>query len=437
MKGLAVLVLTAAMLFSAAGCGKKQTKDGVTVNGGGQSQTAGTAGMDDNSEGESRKVEVFGVVKCPDFFQISLEFPARVLGIPVIVGQTVRKGDKLIRLDIDAYRNQMKDSEHRLTTAKLNLEKIVNEHKITGTGVESDYNTLRNNIATGEKELALLKEDLLRKKELLESGRDPDLRTLENEKQTLEREIEKAETDLGKQEKLYERQAVAQSVLDDLRFLIRQKTTELSSIGLNISALKQSKGDAIRQLELKIVQTSASVDNLYLALNRLATPELTAIEIQKEQISTLEDEIAELNGRLARPFLTGVDIICPVEQAVVADISVTKGATLELGSALVTLLDLTSLVIEADVPEEFIRDIRVDALAEIKPVADPERIYTGKVKAVAGLAVNRNNETVVPVTITVDEPDEFLLPNFNVDVSIVSKPADMEKMLERQSTDEE
>ena len=73
---------------------------------------------------------------------------------------------------------------------------------------------------------------------------------------------------------------------------------------------------------------------------------------------------------------------------------------------------------EADLPEEFVRDVRHGAKATITPVADPGRSYTGEVVELAGLARLINGETVVKTRIQLDSADDFLREGFNVDVLI-------------------
>jgi hypothetical protein len=81
-------------------------------------------------------------------------------------------------------------------------------------------------------------------------------------------------------------------------------------------------------------------------------------------------------------------------------------------------MDADSLEIEAGIPEEFIKDIRIGSPAAVMPVADKTRSYTGSVSYISGSAVYQNGETQVMVRIKLDDADDFLLPGFNVDVEI-------------------
>ena len=66
----------------------------------------------------------------------------------------------------------------------------------------------------------------------------------------------------------------------------------------------------------------------------------------------------------------------------------------------------------------FIKDVAKDAAAIVKPLADPDREYHGKVTLISSVAINRNGETVVPIQIELEDMDSFLLPGFNVDVEV-------------------
>ena len=57
----------------------------------------------------------------------------------------------------------------------------------------------------------------------------------------------------------------------------------------------------------------------------------------------------------------------------------------------------------------------------IKVVADTSKKYTGKVMSMPSSAITANGETYLLVQISIDNKDEFLLPNYNVDLEISRK----------------
>ena len=80
--------------------------------------------------------------------------------------------------------------------------------------------------------------------------------------------------------------------------------------------------------------------------------------------------------------------------------------------------NLETLTVKANVLEEFVRDVEVGASVTLIPDADRNRTYHGRVETLAGAASVAQNETVVPVTVSVEDADAFLRPGFNVDLFI-------------------
>ena len=133
-------------------------------------------------------------------------------------------------------------------------------------------------------------------------------------------------------------------------------------------------------------------------------------------MATSEEQ--RLVERFSDEYFDSNHLICPFDTAVVAEITQRAGAELEAGSLLLVLHDSDSLLVEAALPEEFIRDVEIGSAAKVIPVADPERSYSGTVVEIAGLAILENGENVVKTRIRLDERDGFLREGFNVDVEL-------------------
>ncbi len=146
--------------------------------------------------------------------------------------------------------------------------------------------------------------------------------------------------------------------------------------------------------------------------------EVNGMEVQKAKISILETELAELQAQAAKSFISGNTIVSDVADGIVTEIGYIEGDYINKAKKVCGLLDLGSMIVEANIPEEFAKDAKVGSRAEIVPVADTARTYTGTVTRISSMAVKSSGETVIPVEITVDGKDGFLLPNYNVDVKI-------------------
>lgn len=183
---------------------------------------------------------------------------------------------------------------------------------------------------------------------------------------------------------------------------ISQKELELESVRLEIEKNLQNLNEA-NQLFSKAKQD---------LVNR-------EIELQREKTEVISMELKQLKDKLSRDFMKGNGIVSNLHQGVVYDIGYSAGDPLNIEKKLLSIVDLAKISVSADVPEEFIKDVKIGAGVTINPVADNSREYRGKVTKIAGVAVKRNGETVIPVEISIDNPGEgFLRPNFNVDVKI-------------------
>ena len=81
-------------------------------------------------------------------------------------------------------------------------------------------------------------------------------------------------------------------------------------------------------------------------------------------------------------------------------------------------MKLNSLLVESNVPEEFIKDVKIGSMVTIIPQADKSKEYSGKVTYISNNAEDKNGETTVLVEISIDNNDGFLMPNFNVNLEI-------------------
>jgi multidrug resistance efflux pump len=199
-------------------------------------------------------------------------------------------------------------------------------------------------------------------------------------------DTEKARRDLENKEKMLSIGAAAQSEVEDFK---KRLTSE-----------EQKKRGIERSIE------------------SFTSGEVNAMEVQRSRISIQENELQELQKQSKRSFISGNAVVSDVADGIVFEIGYTEGDYIGKDKKLCGLLDLDSLIVEANIPEEFAKDAKVGSKADIVPVADTSITYTGTVSRISSLAVKSGGETVIPVEISIDGKDGFLLPNFNVDVKI-------------------
>lgn len=142
------------------------------------------------------------------------------------------------------------------------------------------------------------------------------------------------------------------------------------------------------------------------------------IEIQQQRISALESDIKQLKDKLNRSYIKENKIISDIENGLVQECVRVAGDSIQANTKVLSLVNMDSLVVVADVSEDFIKDIKVGAEVDILPIADSVKQYKGKVLKIADMGIEKNSETMIQVEISIDSIDEFIKPNFNVDVKI-------------------
>ena len=151
-----------------------------------------------------------------------------------------------------------------------------------------------------------------------------------------------------------------------------------------------------------------------------AKQDLVAQEIsnKRDKITLLTSELNRMQSKLNQSYMKGNIIQSDLKHGVVYELGYTAGDPVSVEKKVLTIASLDNMVVDADVPEEFIKDVRIGAKVTILPAADNDRKYEGRVIKIANIALTQNGETVIPVEISIVNSDGFLRPNFNVDVTI-------------------
>ena len=217
------------------------------------------------------------------------------------------------------------------------------------------------------------------------------------EYQKIKNSLIKAERDLG----------------DDKNEL--ERTKELYNVG---AIPKKDLDDA----ERTVADREKNLDDTRINLAKYESTSKNTFTLMTNKINLLERDVARLKEKLKMQNLQRNTIISDIKNGIVYSINMAAGDFINISAnnqqKILSIMDLDTLVVQADVPEEFIKDVKIDGDVSIKPTANLDREYKGKVTRISSMAIKKNSETIIPVEISVDNYDGFLKPNFNVDVKI-------------------
>ncbi len=183
---------------------------------------------------------------------------------------------------------------------------------------------------------------------------------------------------------------------------------------LNSGAISQREYDASKQV---VEDLKSNLSKAQLDFSNIVDKDDQAAQAKLVEIAEYTRKYDEIMNLLNSDMLDGDDVVAPVESAVVAKMRLQEGAYLNAFTSALSLDDLNSLDVLANVIEEQIDSVKVGQAVTITPTMDSDLELTGKIDFISSRAIIVNNETVVPIEIVVDDSSK-LMPNLNVDVVV-------------------
>lgn len=341
-------------------------------------------------------IDAFGVVKVKDIKSIFIDFPVIVEKVNICNGQKVKKGEVLLSLNIQDVTAQISSKKKQIEIEKYQLEKLIND------------------LLGDQKEIKRLQQELKDKEEGFMKETDPDISKAKNDLTHAQDLYNNSRKELQSKDELYKAGTISQKDLDEFSKVVEEYRKNIIDASFALESLKKKKKDEIEQLKSRINGLLAQVDNA------TTGKETNLIKIQMEKIELLELELDSLNKKVNKSYINGSDVISDLENGIVDSIAVKPGDVIKQGQSLLNLMDLQSVFIQAEVAEQFIKDVKVGAEVNIIPLADKSRKYKGKVIKIYNKAFQKDGETNIPLDISFSNDDGFLMPDFNVDIEILN-----------------
>lgn len=342
----------------------------------------------------SKGIEVMGEAVADAEREITIDFPALITDIPVKQGQVVKNGDVLLKLDYSDYNNTIlqKAKEIEFATATLN--------------------TLIKDTTAQAKEINSLKEKKAQKEKLLNNNEIPEIKTLQSDEKKYNQEYEKATKDYAQQKQLFDIGSVSKESLAQYEKAMTDKQKAMEDANYSIEKIQLEYKTSINDLNADIEKNTAT-------LTADSKAQIKTLDAQNVKIELAKLELEKLQNKLNKTYLKDNSILCELQEATVKEILCKQGSILSEQTVVIKLIDNASLIIRADIPEEFVSKVKIGAIAEITPYADKTKLLTGKVVSIANNAVKENGETIIKADIVLDEPNDLIKSGFSVDVKIL------------------
>lgn len=330
-----------------------------------------------------QRVTADGTTEAANPYSIYIELSQEVEEVLVEVGDEVEEGQLLVTYDITDTKSNL---ENQLQQAKISLENAqlsLNEMTQAATGTERI--DLQSAVLSAQDTLAEAEESV----------------------KTNQEDLAEAEKNLPYYEQMLENEAISQSEYDtyvkEYETLLANQTTLESKVESAKLALEKA------QLNLDYGDDPLSDPSTASEYQR----QLNSIQTYQTNVKTAQEDLAKLTEATYSP-ISGTVITCNAEE----------GQMLTDSTVMMEVADLTDLNVTAYVSEYDIASVKVGQAVELTTDGIEDKVYHGTVTKIEPMAESQGtisgSETVVPIVVHLDDPDENIKPGFSFDMEIIT-----------------
>lgn len=334
----------------------------------------------------------------------------KIKTILVEEGDYVQAGQILVEYDIedtkDALEKQIRDAKTEIQNAELSLKSI------TLPTSASDLLKLENQVTSAQKSLYDAQNNY--------NNYETKISQQEASIAELKTELESAAKTVSDNAKLLEVGGITQTEYDNS---VAAYNKQNNSYNNAVSELNQ----IITDQKSAALTVKSSENSLKEAQNSLAeakdvfSDEATKIKYEQQLLSLekLKTNLADYEEDLAELVYSTTSQVT----GIVTEVCVDEGTYTEENTVILKVADFNDLIVSANIEEYDAPSLEVGQKVSMTTDGIPDTVYEGtitKINPSASAATSMmGTETVVPIEISVDNPDGILKPNFTLDLEIL------------------
>lgn len=379
---IAVLAAAGIIIFNTVQAGKMKTIE------------AGTSLPE-----QDNRLDFWGEVTYDRIYDISIDFPSIVSDINVKEGDRVSQGQVLLTLDISEYLETMNKLKQQLAAGQAGLQSIIQD---TGA-LEAD--------------IAQIQKDISTKTEELDNETNADLKILHTSLELAKKEVENAKKDVKDNQALYEAGAISQNILNEYIDVLAQREKALADVEANI----RKTGNA---LKAELDQLNIALKSKQEQLNQIKNSNSSNLAKQNSSVTVSQIDLDIMKSRSDRDYLKDNHIVSWIPNGIVQNINVINGSRLGVQNSptgVLQLIDADSIVVSAEVEEEFIKNIALGETVDIVPASDSRITIQGTIMQISNVALEKDGKRIIKVRVKPRDPAGELKPGYSVDVYIPRK----------------
>lgn len=351
-----------------------------------------------NSENESlltqeEYLNVYGDVKVDRSQEFVIDFPAKIETIFINDGDLVKKGDKLIALDLKDYLLEIQLKENEVQILESQLKKL-----------SENSNPLMPDISRIQNELRIKENYLL-------TGEDPDLIPLKNRLEIIEKAIAISQQEYEANQELFEMGAITEKELKQSEQIYKSNLKDKEDTLMAIEKVKSNRRIEIDGLKTQLESISRQAANT--DKQKLYETEELSIRIESAKL-----QVNAMKSKLNRAFIQDNYIVVPEDNLIIYDIYCKEGSRIGPEQALLKAMYQDTMMVIADIPEESISLVSAGAEAIIVPPYENGEEITGRIRTISNRAVEKDGDIYLEAIIDIEKGKELLKPGMTVDIKI-------------------
>lgn len=344
----------------------------------------------------SKRVTASGTTVAADPVSIFIELSQEVDKVFAEVGDKVNEGDLLVTYDIEDTQRELNDKLAEANATVENAKISLSELSAPAEGAE--LLELQSQVVNAEKSIEDIKSQI----------------------DSYDIKISQAQTDADNTKKTMDNYAellivggISQQEYDNAE----------QSYQKALDTLTQTENDkATTELSLQTAELSLQKAKLNLENGQNKTNDVTTANSIKKQQNTLETAQRNVSSIQYNINKLTAATYSPISGTVIESNAV-EGQMLTDSTVMMKIADLSNLDVEAYVSEYDIAQIEVGQKVEMTSDGIEGKVYTGTVTKIEPTASTQStmsgSETVVPIVVHMEDPDELMKPGFSLDLEII------------------
>jgi membrane fusion protein (multidrug efflux system) len=297
----------------------------------------------------------------------------RLVELPFSEGMEVGKGDVLARFDDADARNKLRQAKAEIVVAEATLERVKASLSKARAEIAADIKSKEARVSMAQAEL----------ERILSGAREQEVKIARSKVEAARTRAELRRRELKRVKKLVTEKTVSGHELDRVESVTSEAEENLRSAKLQLHLLETGA----RKEDRRMAHSNLAVAKAELRKSDSRRKDLDLL-LAEEKVVTAKMELAKAKMKKAENDLKETLVRAPMD-SVVARVHSAEGQVMQAGQTIVTLVNSSSLWIQANLEEDDISLVKPGDRAKIRIDAYSDRDFRGEVEGILGVTLSK------------------------------------------------